>query len=63
MKYAELEKKVKKAGCFDTGETMAGHPLWYSPSTDKYFKMSHHKNHEVAIGTLKSILKDAGVKQ
>jgi len=62
MKYAELEKKLKKAGCYEAGE-MSRHPLWYSPVTDKYFKMSHHKNNEVAIGTLNSILKDAGVKK
>ena len=62
MKYSELEKKLKKAGCYESGATMGGHPLWYSPMTDKYIKMSHHKNHEVATGTLKSIIKDSGVK-
>lgn len=62
MKYSELEKKVKKVGCYDTGRKMGGHPLWFSPKTDKFFKMSHHKNQEVAFGTLQSILKDAGVK-
>ena len=30
---------------------MNGYLLWYSPITDKYFKMSHHKNKEVASGT------------
>ena len=62
MKYSELEKKLKKAGCNEAGE-MGGHPLWYSPVTDKYFKMSHHKNQEVTKGTLNSILKDAGIKK
>ena len=61
MKYSELERKLKKSGCYEHGE-MGGHPLWYSPITDKYFKMSHHKNQEVAKGTLGSILKDSGVK-
>lgn len=49
MKYSELEKKAKKIGCFDTGKKMNGHPLWYSPITDKYFKMSHHKSEEVKL--------------
>ncbi|MGV4536530.1 type II toxin-antitoxin system HicA family toxin [Ornithobacterium rhinotracheale] len=62
MKYSELEKKLKKAGCYDTGEEMSGHPVWLSPITKKRFKMSHHKSQEVKIGTLKSILKTAGVK-
>lgn len=61
MKYSELERKLKKAGCHDTGEKMNGHPLWYSPLTEKLFKMSHHKSQEVKQGTLKSILKDSGL--
>lgn len=62
MKYRELEKKLKKAGCYDTGEQMNGHPLWYSEKTKKYFKMSNHGSEEVATGTLSSILKAAGLK-
>jgi predicted RNA binding protein YcfA (HicA-like mRNA interferase family) len=61
MKYSEVEKKLKKAGCYEDGK-MGGHPLWYSPITDKYFKMSHHKSEEIAKGTFKSICKDSGVK-
>lgn len=61
MKYSEVERKLKKAGCYEDSE-MGGHPLWFSPLTNKYFKMSHHKSHEVANGTLKSISKDSGVK-
>jgi predicted RNA binding protein YcfA (HicA-like mRNA interferase family) len=61
MKYSELERKLKKEGCYEDG-IMNGHPLWYSPKTDKYFKMGHHKSQEIAKGTLKSILKDAGIK-
>lgn len=37
-KYNELEKKIKKAGCFDTGKQMAGHPIWHSPITMKKVK-------------------------
>lgn len=61
MKYSELERKLKKEGCYEEGE-MNGHPLWYSPKTGKYFKMSSHKSQEVAKGTLQSILKDSGLK-
>lgn len=62
MKYHELEKIVRKAGCYDTGRQQNGHPLWYSPKTGKLFKMSNHGSEEVAKGTLKSILKAAGIK-
>ena len=62
MKYNELEKKLKKIGCFYTGEEQNGHPLWYSPRTGKTFQVSHHQSQEVAIGTLTKILKAAGLK-
>ena len=62
MKYNELERKLKKIRCYDTGEEMNGHPLWYSPVTEKRFKMSHHHNEEVATGTLKSIKRDSGLE-
>ncbi len=62
MKYSELERKLKKGGCYDTGDQMNGDPVWYSPITKNKFKMSNHKSQEVKIGTLKSILKLAGLK-
>ena len=62
MKYNELEKMLRKAGCYDTGEQQAGHPLWHSPKTGNYFQMSNHGGEEVAKGTLNKILKKAGLK-
>ncbi|MBK7097427.1 MAG: type II toxin-antitoxin system HicA family toxin [Sphingobacteriales bacterium] len=61
MKYAELERKVKKAGCYWVRNGKK-HPIWYSPITGKAFDTSHHKSEEVKFGTLKSILRDSGVK-
>jgi predicted RNA binding protein YcfA (HicA-like mRNA interferase family) len=61
MKYSEAERRLKKAGCYEDGE-MDGHPLWYSPLTEKYFKMSRHRKQEIARGTFYSIRKDSGVK-
>ena len=61
MKYSELEKKLKKQGCYFV-ENGKNHPLWYSPLTKKEFRMSYHKSEEVKKGTLNSILKDAGLK-
>ena len=62
MKYSELERKVKKIGCYDTGKQMNGHPLWYSPVTGKVFQMSNPGGEEVAKGTLNAIMKAAGLK-
>jgi predicted RNA binding protein YcfA (HicA-like mRNA interferase family) len=61
MKYSELERKLSKSGCYEASGK-GDHPLWYSPITDKFFTMSHHKSQEIARGTLKSIIKDSGVK-
>ena len=61
MKYSELERLVKKAGCYDTGRQQAGHPLCYSPKTGKMFQMSNHGSQEVASGTLKKIKQAAGI--
>ena len=62
MKYSELERLLRKAGCYETGETEAGHPLWITPKTKVRFPVSHHHSKEVASGTLKSILRAAGIK-
>ena len=62
MKYRELEKVLRRFGCYDTGEVQNGHPLWYSPKTGFTFQMSHHRSEEVARGTLNRIMKDAGLK-
>lgn len=60
MKYSELERKLKKHGCYWVYDGKK-HPIWYSPISQKEFQLSHHKSEEVKIGTLKSIMKDAGV--
>ncbi|MBR4392060.1 MAG: type II toxin-antitoxin system HicA family toxin [Bacteroidales bacterium] len=60
MKYSELEKLLRKMGCYNTNKDESGHPLWYSPITKKLFAMSHHHSREVANGTLIKILKAAG---
>lgn len=60
MKYSELEKKLRRAGCYliDNGD----HPIWYSPMTKQRFQTGHHKSKEVKKGTLEKILKLAGLK-
>lgn len=60
MKYNELEKILRKNGCYLLRNSK--HPEWFSPITGKKFKTSHHKSEEVAKGTLRSISRDSGVK-
>jgi predicted RNA binding protein YcfA (HicA-like mRNA interferase family) len=61
MKYSELEKRLRKAGCYLI-DVNGRHPTWYSPITDREFQTSHHKSEEVKRKTLFNILKDAGIK-
>jgi predicted RNA binding protein YcfA (HicA-like mRNA interferase family) len=61
MKYKELHKILRKAGMILLGDQRAGHPQWLNPKTGEKFTTSNHGSHEVAPGTLKSILKTAGL--
>ncbi len=61
MKYSELERKLKDAGCKVDHEGKR-HTMWYSPITGERFPVGRHKNEDVKPGTLKSILKTAGLK-
>lgn len=61
MKYSELERWLKEAGCQVDHEGKR-HTIWYSPITNERFPVGRHKNEDVKSGTLKSILKAAGLK-
>ncbi|AQY22687.1 type II toxin-antitoxin system HicA family toxin [Riemerella anatipestifer] len=61
MKYSELHKKLKKAGCYIYRQGKR-HPLWYSPITGEIFPTGRHEGQEVAKGTLDDIRKRSGVK-
>lgn len=63
MKYSELHKILRKAGMIEAGEQRAGHPLWLNPRTGERFTTSNHGSREVANGTLKSILRSAGIQK
>ena len=56
MRYSELEKLIKQAGCYILKEG-ANHSIWYSPITQKKFPVGRHRTEEVPTGTLKSIKK------
>ncbi|MGP1393320.1 MAG: type II toxin-antitoxin system HicA family toxin [Candidatus Cryptobacteroides sp.] len=59
MKYSELHRKLRKAGCYQISTNR--HPWWFSPLTGEKFETSHHDSEEVAIGTLRKICKLAGI--
>ena len=62
LKYSELKKLLRKNGCSLEREG-SSHEIWYSPKTGKRFTVGRHNTEEVKEGTLKSILRDAGVQK
>ena len=61
MKYSELEKLLRKAGCTVHREG-SNHTMWYSPITGKTFPVGRHRSEDVRRGTLQSIKRDAGLE-
>lgn len=61
MKYSELEKRLRQAGCYILKEG-ANHTIWFSPITGQKFPVGRHKTQDVPNGTLRSILKAAGIE-
>ena len=61
MKYSELKKLLKKAGCRIEYQG-ANHEMWYCPKTEKRFPVGRHNTQDVKNGTLRSIMKAAGIE-
>lgn len=54
MKYSELYRKLKKAGCFLLRHG-GRHDIWSNPANGKSAVVPRHGTGEVPQGTLKSI--------
>ena len=60
MKYNELYKKLRNAGCVLLRHG-ARHDLWVNPSNGKPTWIGRHGTEEVPTGTLKSIYQELGL--
>ena len=62
MKTSELIKLLKKNGCklLEHGKE---HDKWFSSNTGKSFMVPRHGHKEIATGTEKHILRDAGIEE
>ena len=60
MKTSEAVRKLSRAGCYFV-EHGKEHDCWYSPITDKRFRIPRHQSQELATGTKNSIKKLSGV--
>ena len=61
MKVSELQKLLKKNYCFFV-EHGKEHDKWHSRITGNDFRVPRHPSKEIPTGTLKRILKDAGIQ-
>ena len=61
MRYSELERMLRKAGCRIADEGKK-HTMWFSPITGKTFPVPRHQGQEAKTGTVNNILKAAGLK-
>ena len=60
MTVSELKRLLKKHGCYFL-EHGGKHDKWFSPITNKYFRIPRHAA-EIKRGTAEAILKQAGIK-
>jgi len=57
MKYSELKRRLKKAGCFLLREG-ARHEIWINPANGKHTQIGRHDAEEVKQKTLRTIYKE-----
>ncbi len=60
MKYSEIKKKLRKAGCYIHRQG-SNHEWWYSPLTNSKFAVSRHNTEDAREGTKRAIEKQSGV--
>ncbi len=60
MKYNELYRKLRKAGCLLLHHGKR-HDIWINPSNGKTTVVPRHGTQEVPAGTLKTIYQELGL--
>jgi len=62
MRINELKRLLRSYGCYDLSPGKE-HDVWFSPITNSKIRIPRHQSKEVPPGTLRSILKQAGINQ
>ncbi|WP_195360328.1 type II toxin-antitoxin system HicA family toxin [Odoribacter splanchnicus] len=60
MKTSELKRMLSAKGCYFLSHG-GRHDHWFSPITGLTFQVPRHDTQEVPKGTLKNIMKKAGI--
>ena len=61
MKINELKRLLKLHGCHEL-KPGKEHDVWYSSTTKAKIRLPRHQASEIPKGTLKAILKQAGIE-
>ncbi len=62
FRYREIVRRLKRLGFSFDRQAAGSHEIWYNPNTDRYTTIPNHSG-EMPEGTLRSILKQAGIAQ
>ncbi len=60
--YRQIVKRLKAFGFAFDRQAAGSHEIWYCEKTDRYTTVPNHRG-DMPEGTLRSILKQAGVSQ
>ncbi|MEM7354696.1 MAG: type II toxin-antitoxin system HicA family toxin [Acidobacteriota bacterium] len=60
FRYRQIVKRLKRLGFGFDRQAAGSHEIWYNSTTDRYTTVPNHSG-EMPEGTLRSILKQAGV--
>lgn len=58
--YRDLVRKLRACGFQFDRQAAGSHEIWYNPSTNRYTTLPNHPG-DVPEGTLRAILKQAGI--
>ncbi len=58
--YRQLIKRLKRSGFVFDRQAAGSHEIWYNSQTDRYTTVPNHPG-DIPEGTLKAILKQAGI--
>jgi predicted RNA binding protein YcfA (HicA-like mRNA interferase family) len=60
FRYREICRRLKRLGFMFDRHAAGSHEIWYNPGTRRYTTVPHHPG-DMPEGTLRAILKQAGI--
>jgi len=57
----DVIKKLRKAGFVFDRQAKGSHEIWYNPTTKRRTTIPNHQGVDIPKGTLKAIIKEAGL--